>query len=194
MSDSKTRNTHISRTGSVQDRMTCNFAMAKTLRSVFDHAVSGVALLATDGQIGYCNSAWRRLLGHDVGAVDPVGQKVSICWDENSQSTLALESFIGGLNEDWHADAMMAGATGSLLEASVTVTPLHGDGDEIAGLGVVLTTASGLAAYMLAPRVTGPADLDSTANMLHRASARLIREYHDRMHEAQRLRQARAEG
>jgi PAS domain-containing protein len=178
MSDTTDGKNGASRKTDLEARIVAGCAMARALRYAFDHAVVGVAMLKSDGEIEYCNNAWRRLLGFDTGEGAPLGQRASIMWNERAESTLAADSFPGGLDDDWQAEAMCRTDDGALIDVTVTVVPLAGPDGALDGLGAVLTNDAALADSMRGPTVNGMGGIQATTAAMHRSAVYTIRGHH----------------
>jgi PAS domain S-box-containing protein len=157
-----------------------NKATANSLQSVIERAIPGVAMMDSDGVMTYCNKSWRRLLGYESETEELIGQHASVCWNERTESALSVDSFAGGLDEDWHAEAMLRAIDGSLIDVSISLLPLTDEAGEVVSLAAVATSFARLFDPSHMSESGGPSEPALAAFGLHASSARTIRELHGR--------------
>ncbi len=141
-------------------------------------------MMDPDGVISYCNRSWSRLLGYGSRNEGLIGRRASVCWTERTESALSVDSFSGGLKEDWHAEAMLKKVDGSRVDVSVSVLALTDEAGEVVSLAAVATDS----AHLFDPsRLSETTGSKSDAIGLHGSCIRLIRELHRRTSEVERL-------
>ncbi len=151
--------------------------------AAIEEAAEGVSIRTTDGQVEYVNPAYERLTGYSAEEI--AGQTFHVIGDEAEREKF-YEGMLPALarGETWRGEMAATHRNGRRYVAAVSVSPIHGDGDQIVRLVSIVRDVT--EERRMAQELERRAHYDELTGLPNRAL------FFDRLHE--RIRQARRAG